>query len=70
MQRAIIGDWVAWNPEIAPQAIEMNMMGKMGKPSGWGLGMPSHNSGKSGRWTYNITMIPTAINSKAAPNTG
>ena len=31
MQRAIIGDCVAWNPEIAPQAIDTNIMGKVGQ---------------------------------------
>ena len=48
MQRAIIGDCVAWNPEIAPQAIDTNIMGKIGRPSGCVLATPSVSSGREG----------------------
>ena len=34
MQRAIRGLWVAWKPEMAPQATVMNMKLQMGVP--WG----------------------------------
>ena len=34
MQRAIRGDWVAWKPEIAPQATVMNMKLQIGLPVG------------------------------------
>jgi len=34
MHLAIIGDWVAWKPEIAPQATVMNIYGHTGVPSG------------------------------------
>lgn len=36
-QRAIRGDWVAWKPLTAPQAIVMNMTGNSGKYAGWRL---------------------------------
>ena len=29
-----IGDWVAWKPDIAPQATVTNMKGHTGNPSG------------------------------------
>ena len=34
MQRAISGDCVEWNPEIAPQATVMNMKDQIGVPFG------------------------------------
>ena len=40
--------FMAWNPEIAPQAIEMNIIGKIGRPSGCVLAMPSVSSGRAG----------------------
>ena len=50
MQRAIIGDWVAWKPEIAPQAMLTNIIGKMGSVAAAGcvFRTPSHNSGSAG----------------------
>ena len=30
----MMGDWVEWKPEQAPQATEMNMAGKMEVPAG------------------------------------
>ena len=30
MVRAMMGDWVAWNPEMIPQAMVMKSMGSMG----------------------------------------
>ena len=34
MQRAISGDWVAWKPETAPQAMVMNSSGQSGRSVG------------------------------------
>ena len=34
MQRAIRGDWVAWKPEMAPQATVMNIKLQIGLPVG------------------------------------
>lgn len=50
MQRAIIGDCVAWNPESAPQAIVMKSIGKSGVVSAFGCVFisPSVTSGRAG----------------------
>lgn len=50
IQRAISGDWVAWKPLIAPQAMEMNIIGKIGFFS-YLVPNPFHISGKSGLFT-------------------
>ena len=34
MHRVMRGDWVAWKPLIAPQAMVMNRSGQMGRPAG------------------------------------
>ena len=72
MQRAISGDCVAWKPEIAPQAMEMNIIGKMGLlgASGWRFCRPLHSSGISGLYKMNATTIATAIPSSRMPKTG
>ena len=41
MQRAIMGDCVAWKPEMAPQAMVTNSSGQSGVPLGCRLAMKS-----------------------------
>ena len=71
MQRAMSGDCVAWNPLMAPQAMEMNISGKIGCP-GARFFMPpaSQNSGSAGCFTKSIARMPTAMNSSAAAKRG
>ena len=45
MQRAMRGDWVAWKPEMAPQATVMNMKAQMGVLAGCMLWKLSQISG-------------------------
>ena len=74
MQRAISGLWVAWKPLTAPQAIVMNRQGKMGCPSrpteGPRFCRPCQNSGREGHLMRRHTIRATAMNSRAAANTG
>ena len=70
-QRAIIGDWVAWKPEIAPQATVMNRNGRIGIPFGWVFARPFQNSGI---WYLGLKKItpptPKAMTKRAIPKTG
>ena len=72
MQRAISGDCVAWNPEMAPQAMVVKSIGTIGKFFASAMQFSKEvNSGmvysppKS-----NTTRIPRAMNSSAKPKTG
>ena len=70
MHLAINGLWVAWKPDMAPQAMLTNIIGKIGRPEGCWSRRPSVNSGKAGCLTNNITNMPTAMNSSAIANKG
>ena len=68
MHRDIMGVWVAWKPEMAPQATVMNMKGHTGRPSGWRFSRVS-----SGIWkppAARPPTMPTAMLSSTTPNTG
>ena len=72
MQRAMRGLCVAWKPLMAPQAMEMNIMGNTGLVSacGWWFDRPSHTSGMSTPCTTKATTMATAMASSRMPKTG
>ncbi len=75
MHRAIIGDCVAWNPDMAPQAMEMKSIGKMGcvarVPSGYLFARPpAKGSGMEASPSSITHTRATAMNSSTAANRG
>ena len=72
MQRAIMGDWVAWKPEMAPQATVTNIIAHFGRLLGWtAVRVVKVSSGMSEpRRSTVAPPIPTAIIIRQMPNTG
>ena len=72
MHRAIRGDCVAWKPEMAPQAMETNIIGKMGFANELSdlLCSPCQNSGTAGCLTYIIIIMPKAMISRQTVKSG
>lgn len=72
MQRAIMGDWVAWKPEIAPQATVTNIMDHLGRLSGCTtVKAAAVSSGMSEpRVNTMAPPMPRAMMMRQMPNTG
>ena len=66
----IIGDCVAWNPEIAPQATVININGQIGFPSGCKLLKVISGIGFVPLLKIVAPAIPTAIIIRHAPKIG
>ena len=69
MHLAIMGDCVAWNPDIAPHATVMNMNGHIGRLSGWRFSKEISGIVYCGRNTIAPAML-TAITIRMTPNMG
>ena len=72
MQRAISGDCVAWNPEMAPQAMVVKSIGTIGKFFASAIQFSKEvNSGMVYSPPKATPLrIPRAMNSNAKPKTG
>ena len=74
MQRAIMGDWVAWKPEMAPQAMVTKSKGQRGAPLGFRLVKKSAGR-RLGRMLYwglssSAASRPKAMNSSRMAKKG